>query len=66
MLPLGHRLLGDALAAQGRLAEAVDWLGRWLAIDGRAGASDSAERERVTGAISAARMLDAFLRGERG
>jgi hypothetical protein len=66
LLPDGHRLLGDALVAQGRLADAAEWLVRWLALDGRAGGSSGEERDRVATAIDAARTLETYLRGQRG
>jgi len=66
VLPDGHRLLGDALVAQGRLGDAAEWLDRWLALDGRAGVASGEERDRVTEAIAAARALDTYLRGQRG
>jgi tetratricopeptide (TPR) repeat protein len=61
----GHRLLGDALVAQGRLADAAEWLDRWLALDGRTERSGREERDRVAAAIVAARTLDTYLRGQR-
>lgn len=66
VLPDGHRLLGDALVAQGRLADAAEWLDRWLALDGRRGGASTDERDQVAAAIGAARTLDAYLRGRRG
>lgn len=66
VLPDGHRLLGDALVAQGRLGDAAEWLDRWLALDGRSGAATSEERDRVAAAVAAARQLEAYLRGARG
>jgi hypothetical protein len=66
LLAEGHRIVGDALVAQGRLAEAADWLGRWLSLDQKRGTSDTGEQERVTAAIAAARTLDTYLRGRRG
>ena len=66
VLPDGHRLLGDALVAQGRLGDAAEWLNRWLALDARRGASTTEERDRVAGAVDAARTLEAYLRGQRG
>jgi len=62
----GHRLVGDALMAQGRLGEAVEWLRRWMALDRKQGAGDESEREAVTEAIAAARTLDTYLRGRGG
>lgn len=66
LLAEGHRVVGDALAAQGRLAEAAEWLGRWLAIDKKRGAPEAGSREQVTAAIAAARTLETYLRGRRG
>jgi len=66
LLAEGHRIVGDALVAQGRLAEAADWLGRWLSLDQKRGGSDTGDREQVTAAIAAARTLDTYLRGRRG
>jgi tetratricopeptide (TPR) repeat protein len=66
LLPEGHRIVGDALVAQGRLAEAAEWLDRWLAIDRRRGAPEAGAREEVTAAIAAARALETYLRGRRG
>jgi len=66
VLPEGHRLLGDALVAQGRLAEAAEWLNRWLSLDARRGAAAPDERDRVAAAVAAAHTLDGYLRGRRG
>lgn len=66
LLPEGHRIVGDSLVAQGRLSEAADWLGRWLSLDQKRGASDTGDRDQVTAAIAAARTLDTYLRGRRG
>ena len=66
VLPDGHRLLGDALVAQGRLGDAAEWLNRWLSLDARRGAATTAERDRVAAAVAAAHTLDAYLRGQRG
>jgi len=62
----GHRLVGDSLMAQGRLGEAVEWLGRWLALDRKQGSEDGSDREVVIAAIAAARTLDSYLRGRSG
>jgi hypothetical protein len=62
----GHRLLGDALVAQGRLGDAADWLNRWLALDARRGGATTDERDRVAAAVSAAQTLEVYLRGRRG
>jgi hypothetical protein len=66
VLPDGHRLLGDALVAQGRLGDAAEWLNRWLALDARRGEATTDERDRVAAAVDAARTLEAYLRGQRG
>ena len=66
VLPDAHRLLGDALVAQGRLGDAADWLDRWLSLDGRRGAGSPEERDRVAAAVAAARTLETYLRGQRG
>ena len=66
LLPAGHRIVGDTLIAQGRLAEAAEWLGRWLALDRNQGGADPADREAVAAAIAAARTLDTYLRGRSG
>jgi hypothetical protein len=55
-----HRSLGDALALQGKYAEAVDWWRRWLAMDDP-GRSRS-DGEQVQEAIRAAQTLEALLR----
>ena len=60
-LALGHRLLGDALARQGRLKEASGWWGRWLQLISELGDEDGSA-EHVQGAIKAAQTLDAFLK----
>jgi hypothetical protein len=66
VLTEAHRLLGDALVAQGRLGDAAEWLNRWLALEGRRGGASGPERERVAAAVAAAQTLDAYLRGQRG
>ena len=66
LLPEGHRIVGDALVAQGRLAEAAEWLDRWLSIDKKRGKPEAGSREDVTAAIAAARTLETYLRGRRG
>jgi predicted Zn-dependent protease len=60
-----HRLLGDALVAQGRFAEGVAWWERWLGLTRHDPASEG-ERSRVRAAVEAARTIDLVLRGERG
>jgi hypothetical protein len=62
----GHRLLGDALVAQGRLGDAAEWLNRWLALDARRGGAPADERDRVAAAVAAAQTLETYLRGQRG
>jgi hypothetical protein len=66
LLPEGHRIVGDALVAQGRLAEAAEWLDRWLSIDKKRGKPEAGARDDVTAAIAAARTLETYLRGRRG
>jgi tetratricopeptide (TPR) repeat protein len=56
-----HRLLGDALARQGRMDEAVEWWERWLTVSSHVGEAPP-EAERVREAIRAARTLGTFLR----
>ncbi len=60
-MALGHRLLGDALARQGRLKEASAWWGHWLQLNEETDAED-ATTEHVQSAIKAAQTLDAFLK----
>jgi hypothetical protein len=60
-----HRLLGDALVAQGRFAEGVAWWDRWMTLVRHEPAHES-ERGRVRAAAEAARTLDRLLRGGRG
>ncbi len=60
-----HRFLGDALAHQGRLAEAVEWWDRWLKLSDR-GQADDAEEESVREAIQAAQKLADFLQSVYG
>lgn len=55
-----HRLLGDALARQGRFTEAVEWWERWLRA-GEHDESEAAEVSRVETAMAAARTLGATL-----
>jgi hypothetical protein len=57
----GHQLLGDALAAQGRLGEATEWWTRRLALEREA---TGAEQRRLGEAVAAARALEAYLRGQ--
>ena len=56
-----HRLLGDALARQGRLDEAIEWWERWLTVSSHVGEAPP-EAEHVRDAIRAARTLATFLR----
>lgn len=56
-----HRLLGDALARQGRVNEAVEWWERWLTVSSHVGEAPP-EAEAVREAIRAARTLATFLR----
>ena len=65
LLTPGHRLLGDALALQGRHAEAIEWWERWLKFSEQ-GAGDPDEMERVREAVVAARALEGFLGRSRG
>ncbi len=61
LLPVAHRMLGDALALQGRFAEAAEWWQRWLTV-ARVDDEENGERREAEDAVSAARTLDAFLR----
>jgi tetratricopeptide (TPR) repeat protein len=56
-----HRLLGDALARQGRLDEATEWWERWLTVSSHVSEVPE-EADRVQEAIRAANTLDTFLR----
>ncbi len=65
MLAAAHRLLGNALALQGRFPEAVEWWQRWLKIaayEPRLAADVDAVQE----AVQAAQTLELLLRGPRG
>lgn len=62
---VAHRLLGDALALQGRLREAVEWWQRWLKIGEQEGGAEE-EMQRVRDAVAAAQILSTFLTGSRG
>lgn len=64
LLPEAHRLLGTALARQGRLQEAVGWWSRWQQLDHLDVGEDVVQD--VMEAIRAARALDRFLRGGDG
>lgn len=57
-----HRLLGDALALQGRFRGAIEWWERWLTI-GEHGELEQDEVDQVREAIAAARTLDLVLHG---
>jgi hypothetical protein len=60
-----HRLLGDALLAQGLLGDAAGWWERWLRLQGHAG-EDATLQGRVTKAVAAARELEGYLKGRHG
>lgn len=64
VLAAGHRLLGEALVAQGRLGEAADWLDRWISLE-RSG-EPGPDQARMASVIAAARELDSYLRSRRG
>ncbi len=64
LLVTAHRLLGNALALQGRYREAVEWWNRWLTI-GEDAADASADSQDVEAAVRAAETLDALL-GDHG
>jgi tetratricopeptide (TPR) repeat protein len=55
-----HRFLGDALAYQGRLPEAVEWWERWLTLSEQVQDRDD-DQEVVRHAVSAAQTLSSFL-----
>ncbi len=56
-----HRLLGDALLAQGQFGDAAGWWERWLALSREAG-EDGLLRGRLTKALAAARALQGYLK----
>jgi hypothetical protein len=60
MLARAHRLLGNALALQGRYSEAVEWWQRWLKL-GEHSDEEEAEVEQVRDALKAVDKLDAVL-----
>ncbi len=60
MLVIAHRLLGNALALQGRYAEAVEWWQRWLTL-GEHSEEDESEIEQVREALRAVEKLDTLL-----
>ena len=61
LLAPAHRLLGDALARQGRLPEAVEWWERWLTVSSHVN-EEPEEAARVREAVRAAGTLSTFLR----
>lgn len=63
LLVAGHRLLGDALALQGRFQEAIEWWQRWLKIGEQS--EDGAVADHVRRAVAAAQTLDELLRRNR-
>ncbi len=66
LLVSAHRLLGDALALQGRFHEAVEWWQRWLKIGEHDSQADVADLQRVQEAVTAAQTLDALVRSVHG
>lgn len=60
-----HRLLGDALARQGRLKDALEWWNRWLTL-GEEGDEATHHRPRVTEAVRTAETLEHLLQGADG
>ena len=60
LLVTAHRLLGNALALQGRYREAVEWWNRWLKV-GVYADDGAAAPEDVEAAVRAAETLDALL-----
>jgi hypothetical protein len=65
LLGPAHLHLGQSLALQGRLPEAMEWWQRWLTI-GEQAEVDPAEIERVREALHAAHTLNTFLGGAHG
>jgi hypothetical protein len=65
LLGPAHRLLGDALVAQGRFTEGIGWWERWLTL-ARHDPAHEADRARIRAAAEAARTLDRLLRGDGG
>ncbi len=65
MHSLAHRLMGTAVALQGRLTDAIEWWERWLRLEASL-ESAGAETERLGVVLQAAQTLDAFLRDTRG
>jgi hypothetical protein len=65
LLGAAHRLLGDALVAQGRFAEGVTWWERWLTLS-RHDPSHEADRARLRVAAEAARTLESLLQNDHG
>ncbi len=60
LLKEAHKSLGDALAMQGKLGEAVEWWERWLTIEEHA-ANGKVPSRKIRDAIDAARTLKTFL-----
>jgi tetratricopeptide (TPR) repeat protein len=60
-----HRFLGDALAHQGRFAEAVEWWERWLTLSEQSHNGDE-EVKHVRDAVRAAQTLAGFLQSIHG
>ena len=59
MLTTAHRLLGEAVARQGRIGEAVDWWQRWLSVNEEL--VEPEDSKVVREAIRAALTLQSFL-----
>jgi hypothetical protein len=59
MLTSAHRLLGEAVARQGRIGEAVDWWQRWLTVNDTL--AEPEDDEVVRQAVHAALTLQTFL-----
>jgi len=60
-----HRLLGDALARQGRLKSALEWWNRWMKL-GEEGDEAKQEMARVKEAVRTAETLEHLLQGADG
>jgi hypothetical protein len=60
-----HRLLGDALLAQGQYGDAAAWWERWLTLQRHAG-EDATGQAPVTRAVAAARELQEYLKERHG
>jgi tetratricopeptide (TPR) repeat protein len=65
LLAPAHRFLGDALAHQGRMAEAVEWWERWLTLSEQSQNGDE-EEKNVRDAVLAAQTLANFLQSVHG